>query len=67
MENDKNTDIRPPLWMPPHSVRAILVIIMLLAYVVGCFQTKNFERLYELLLVGVGWYFGSRPNNNVKI
>ena len=46
----------PPLWMPPGSVRSIIALSLVAAFIFGVAGVS------ELAAAVVGYYFGTRPN-----
>ena len=46
----------PPLWMPPGSVRSIIALSLVAAFIFGVADVS------ELAAAVVGYYFGTRQN-----
>jgi len=55
---DKNYSMDRPLNLPIGSVRAILAIILVLAFICPAIENENIK---DATLLVLGFYFGSRP------
>jgi hypothetical protein len=57
----ERTENPPPLWLPEGSVRAIIALSLIgvLSYL-AITETIQPDRLIEIVMVIIGFYFGSR-------
>jgi len=46
------------------SVRAIIVLFLILVFAVAVFMKINNEALNSVVMAVIGWYFGQKSNGN---
>lgn len=55
-------DDKSPLWLPPGSVRSIIALALVAAFIVALFLADVAD-IKDVVLVVIGFYFGSRTSN----
>jgi len=56
-------DPKQPLWMPQGSVRAILAIVLVGAFIALAFLGRSLEAMTGIVGAVVGWYFAKTDPN----